>query len=125
MSGPSTPSGSLAMVRALEAEITAWRATLPREDDHRFRARLEELLRTEHDSDLHDAIWRFKEGTLDRSGLMRDPAYGRVMSRRFADAVDALSPEQAEDLHEEIAELRAERRAEREAGAEHEERAGR
>jgi hypothetical protein len=102
------PAGSMALVRALEAEVAAFRASLPRRSDAEFAAQLEELLRTERDPALHDAIWSFKEGDLDRSGLMRHPAYGRTVARRVSDAVDALSPEETTELHERVAEIREE-----------------
>lgn len=103
-------SDTLAMVQQLAAEVAALRATIPRPTDAEFASRLEELLRTERDPDLHDAIWSFKEGKLDRSGILSHPAYGRVTARRVAAAFDAMSPEETAELHETIEALKDERR---------------
>lgn len=106
------PSDSLALVRAVEVDIAAFRAALPRVSEAEFLARLEELVRADRDPELYDAVWSFKEGKLDRSGLMRHPAYGRAIARRFDEIFEELTPEETQELHTLVDEIRDERSAE-------------
>lgn len=103
------PTDNLAMVRELAAEIEEFRAARPLPSDEQFLARVNELLRTERDPEVHDAIWCFKEGSLDRSALQRHPAFARATVRRVTEAIDGLTPGESTELHEMVAEWHDER----------------
>jgi hypothetical protein len=55
-----------------------------------FIDRLRRLLESSRDPRLHDAIWSYREGGLDRTELLGHPAYQRHLTESWDVAVEAL-----------------------------------
>ena len=58
--------------------------------DDEYVDRLRRILEVSRDPLLHDAIWSYREGKLDRMGLLAHPAFERHMVDTWHVAVEGL-----------------------------------
>lgn len=74
----------------LAAVLDEWRQEKPPFDEGAFRARAIAMAEASRDQELVDAVWDYREGTIDRVELRRHPAYVRQAERELEDLRDRM-----------------------------------